>query len=265
MPRKPKYYDADVYAMPEDVLTRYYRSIAATADARLRSLEKLAEQDDFKVADKWAYSVAMRDIHKWSGEAAKRFNTKPPANLRDLQKKVTEIEEFLNAPTSSKTGIKEVYQKRSDTYRKDYGIDLHWSEVADFFESTSYKDMIEKGYGSKTVMIAIGYKQKHEKEIKKMLKDAIRNKTHLTGKQLQQYSDDELTRLGFDADEKADIMEFLYSEDPDFGAMVRAMETFGLQLPGLREGKGKPGYTSQDLRNIKNIASDREILWEDLF
>lgn len=264
MPRLPKYYDADVYSMPDEVLLRYYRSIASTADARLRALEKYSKEDDFKVADKWAYTTAMRDIRKWNGENAKRFNTKPPASKRDLQKKVTEIESFLNAPTSTKTGIKEVYQKRSDTYRKDYGVDLHWSEVADFFESKAFKDMMEKGYGSKTVMIALGYQQKYEKEIKKMLKDAIKQKTHLTGKQIQDYSRDQLQLLEFQQDEISDIMEFLYSDDPDFGTMVRAMEIFDLQLPGLREGKGKSGYTSQDLRNIKNIASDREILWEDL-
>lgn len=264
MPRKMKIYNAQVYSMTEAELLKYYKSVAKNADRRLRNLEKLAEQDDYKIADKWAYSAAMRDIHKWSGDAAKRFDVAPPATKRDLQKKIVEIENFLNSPTSTKTGIKESYQKKSDTYKEKYGINLTWSQVGDFFESEGYKYLDKKGYGSKTVMVSIGYMQKYGDAIKDMLEEAISDEVHVSRDDEENIVKDALLDSGFKDDDVDTIMEYMYAEDPDPGAIIRAAEVMGIDLPGVRETKDGPGYTRQDIRNLKNMAKDRNIIWEDL-
>lgn len=262
---KVTYYNAPVYSMPESDLLAYYRKIAKAADTRLERLEKLAKTEEFKVADKWAYSAAMRDIHKWSGEAAKRFNRKPPSNKRDLQKKIVEIENFLNAPTSTKTGIKQSYQKKSDTYKKDYGINLTWSQVGDFFESAGYKKLDEKGYGSKTILISIGYMQKYGDAIKDMLEEAISDEVHVSKDDEADKVLDALLNVGYEGEDVDDIMAYLYSDNPDPGEIIRAAEVMGIDLPGVRKDKNGPGYTRQDIRNLKNMAKDRDIIWEDLF
>lgn len=265
MARKMKIYNAQVYSMTEDELLKYYKSVAKNADRRLRNLEKLSTQKDFKVADKWAYSAAMRDIHKWSGEAAKRFDVAPPSNIRDLQKKIVEIENFLNAPSSSKTGIKEVYQKKSDTYEDRYGIKLTWSQVGDFWESEGYKSLSDKGYGSKTIMITIGYMQKYGDEIKRRLTEAISKEIHVSKDDEFDIVKDTLTEVGYKGEQIDDIMAYLYSDDPDPGEIIRAADIMGIDLPGVRASKDSEGYTRQDIRNLRNMAKDRDISWEDLF
>lgn len=263
---KVTYYNAQVYSMTEADLLAYYKKIAKTADSRLLRLEKMADsEEDFKVANKWAYSAAMRDIHKWSGEAAKRFNTAPPPNKRDLQKKIVEIENFLNAPTSTKSGIKQSYQKKSDTYKEKYGINLTWSQVGDFFESVGYKKLDEKGYGSKTILISIGYMQKYGDAIKDMLEEAISDEVHVSKDDEADKVMDALLSVGYEGEDVDDIMAYLYAEDPDPGEIIRAAEVMGIDLPGVRSTKDGPGYTRQDIRNLKNMAKDRDIIWEDLF
>lgn len=261
---KLKIYNAQVYSMTEAELLKYYKQVAKNADRRLRNLEKLAEEKDYKVADKWAYSAAMRDIHKWSGDTAKRFDTAPPPNKRDLQKKITEIENFLNAPTSSKTGIKQSYQKKSDTYKEKYGINLSWSQVGDFFESEGYKKLDEKGYGSKTIMISIGYMQKYGDAIKEMLEEAISDEVHVSKDDEPDMVELALHDLNYSEQNISDIMAYMYAEEPDPGEIIRAAEIMGITLPGVRKDKNGEGYTKQDIRNLKNMAKDRDIVWEDL-
>lgn len=260
------HYDAPVYSMPEEDLLKYYKKMARTADDRLRALEKLAKEKDFEVADKWAYSVAMRDIHKWSGEAAKRFNTAPPPNKRDLQKKIVEIEEFLNSPTSTKLGIRKVYGKKSKTYKKNYGINLTWSEVGDFFLSEFYKSAMEKGYGSKTIMIAVGYMQKYGDEIKRELDKSISKKIHVSDKDSKRKIKQSLKELGYSKEDQEILLRYLKGgKDIDpVSAMIEAADLLDVEMPGVRATPDSEGYTKQDIRNIKNMARNRSIKWEEI-
>lgn len=260
------HYDAPVYSMPEEDLLKYYKQIARTADDRLRALEKYTKEENFKVADKWAYSVAMRDIHKWSGENANRFNTAPPPNIRDLQKKVIEIEEFLNSPTSTKLGIRKVYGNRSKTYKKQYGINLSWSEVGDFFLSNFFKSSIERGYGSKTIMISVGYMQKYGDAIKEELNNAISNTIHVSEKDSKKLINQSLKELDFTKEQRDILMEYLKpGKDTDrTSAMILAAEVLDVNMPGVRQEKGDKGFTKQDIRNIRNMARNRSIRWEEI-
>lgn len=142
---------------PGETIQSYYRRIAKVADQRLVRLERLAEQEGYKNADQWAYRKAMRDISTWSGENAQRFNTKPPTNIRQLQAKINDIKSFLGSPSSTKSGIKSVYQTRANSINENYGTKFSTADLEDLFSSSLWKKVDAKKYDSDTVMKAIGY------------------------------------------------------------------------------------------------------------
>lgn len=254
----------DLYSMGREELDAYYRKVAAAADARLRNLEKYAKEDNYKVADKWAYASAMRDIHRWNGENAKRFNTKPPANMRDLQKKVAEIENFMLAETSTKGGIREHYESVSDKINKDYGLSTTWSSMGDFFENEVYKKL-EKEYGSGTVMKALGYYYRNADEIKRRINEELSEKVHVSGddaddlirESLEQFMD---AHNAPNSGEKIDaIMTFLGSEEPTLADVVNAANAIGIEYPAAS--------SPQTIRNLKKFVRNggEDIKWEELF
>lgn len=144
----------------------YYRRLAKMADQRLVRLEKLAQEPGFENVKKYAYAAAMRDIDSYGGASKKmRFNTAPPKDPRAFREKIMDIRRFLSAPTSTKAGIVDVYQKRADTINKKYGTNYTWEDLADFFQSGD-ADKLFKDYGSKTVMQAIGTIQYTAEQVK---------------------------------------------------------------------------------------------------
>ena len=153
--------------LPGESTEQYYRRLAKAADQRLVRLEALQHEDNFRNVTKWSYERAMRDIKKWSGDNRKRFNTKLPGAVDEygepvdrksdtaIQSKIRDIKTFLEAPTSSKTGIVQGYQKRVDTINEKYHASFTWEHFANFVESKTWENL-DMDYGSKTKMIAIG-------------------------------------------------------------------------------------------------------------
>ena len=92
-------------------LMKEYRRLAKVADQRLVRIEAAKHDKGYGSIEKYAYANAMRSIHSFSGEGAKRFNTKPPDNPQALQRKINDILVFLNSPTTTKSGVKKVYEK----------------------------------------------------------------------------------------------------------------------------------------------------------
>lgn len=142
---------------PGESIQGYYRRIAKVADQRLVRLERLADQAGYGNADQWAYKKAMRDIATWSGDAATRFNTKPPENIKQLQAKINDIKSFLGAPSSTKSGITKVYQTRANTINDKYGTNFSTGDLENLFSSSFWKKVDAKKVDSDTVMKAIGY------------------------------------------------------------------------------------------------------------
>ena len=147
-----------------DSLLKEYRQLAKKADQRLVRLEKLSGQPGFKNVLSWAYSKAMRSIRQWSGETATRFNVKPPGKTTSLRAKIRDIQDFLGMKTSSKSKILGIYKKRADTLNKNYGTNFTWEDAGKFFESAEWEKM-EKEYGSKTAVLAVGQIQQNEESI----------------------------------------------------------------------------------------------------
>lgn len=129
-----------------------YKKLARKADSRLRAIEKYAKQKYYTGIERYAYARAMRDTELWSGSGKKRFDTKPPDSLQGIRAKINDIKTFLESPTSTKAGVIEIYKKRADTINKEYGTNLTWQEIADYYTSTAHERAAEL-YGSKTELM----------------------------------------------------------------------------------------------------------------
>lgn len=155
-------------------LQKIYRRVAKTADQRLVRLEKLSKQKDFSQVKQWAYKQAAYDAMEWGASIEKpRFNIKPPSHKTQLKAKIQDMLNFLDKPTSTRSGIIEVYQSKANTLNekyKEYGLNLNWSDVGTFFESTLYKKLSKK-YSSGTVIKAIATMKQNEKQLIKDFND----------------------------------------------------------------------------------------------
>lgn len=161
------------FEMPEtyEEVVKVYRTLAKTADQRLVRLEAYEYEENFKNATKWSYARAMRDIQQWSGEQATRFNTAPPKTMAGLRAKIEDIKTFLESPTSTKKGIKDILQRRADTLNQNYGTNFKWNEIGSYFES-ELAAKLDSEYGSKTVMKIVASLQKNKKEVIREIQDA---------------------------------------------------------------------------------------------
>lgn len=193
------------FELPSDhaELIKVYRTVAKAADQRLVRLEKLTGEENFRIADKWAYARAVRDIEAWSGSGATRFNVAPPKSTASLEAKIEDIRHFIESPTSTKTGIKQVYIEKAKTINKKYGTSLKWDQVGKLFESDLWRDL-DKKYGSKTAVKALGRMQKY-KDKKKLL----------------------------DAVEKADTSDLRVPDDQVGRAVKEALEEHGKDIIGV--------------------------------
>lgn len=154
------------FEMPTDYkeLTKVYKTLAKTADQRLVRLESYSHDKEMGNVLQWAYARAQRDIEQWSGEGATRFNTAPPDSVQGLMAKIEDIKTFLSSESSTKQGIKNILQRRADTFNEKYGTNYKWDEVGEFFDSELYEDLNKK-YGSDTMQTSIGVIQKNKKKI----------------------------------------------------------------------------------------------------
>lgn len=148
----------------------FYKRIAKAADNRLRRLEELSQDKKYKEVTEWAYKVAQKDIRDMFGSDARRFNKKLPANLNTVYKDINRVLKFLNAPTSSKQQIDEIFVKRANTIKDKYGVDMSWSKTATVFDTMLWKKTGARK-ASATALKAIGIIQKNRAQITRALKE----------------------------------------------------------------------------------------------
>lgn len=157
-------------------LVKEYRKLAKRADQRLVRLEKLSNEKNFKQVKQWAYKNAVADAIHWGANPNKpRFNIEPPKtgsgkiNVMQLKAKIQDMKTFLDKPTSTKAGIVNIYKKKADTLNAkyaDYGLNLSWSDIGDFFESKLYKKL-DSSLTSGTRIKAIAVLKNKEAEVLK--------------------------------------------------------------------------------------------------
>lgn len=155
-----------------DDLLKQYKRRAKLADQYMRRLEKLQASDKkYKGITNYAYRRAVHDIETWGGGKGKksRFDTKPPRTLQGLRAKMKDIERFLTSPTATKRGIDTIYSNRAKTMADEYGVSANWEDLAKYY-SRGVNEKMDKLYGSKTALRAIGRIQKNAKAIRKAIK-----------------------------------------------------------------------------------------------
>lgn len=165
-----EHYDYDI--RPGETDLQYYRRLAKTADQRLVRIEALKHDQYFRGVEKYAYARAMRDIEKWGGK--KRFNTKPPEARSLFNEKISDMLRFLKSPTSTKSGVIEVYQKRAESlntaYKKE-GLNLSWQDMANVLQSGGF-EKLKGDKGSDTAFKSIGTVSRNIDQIKTAIEEA---------------------------------------------------------------------------------------------
>ena len=194
------------YQMPSgyDDLVKVYKKMAHDADRRLLRLEAASKLENMKVASRWAYARAMRDIEGWSGEGARRFETKPPKSKAGLEAKIEDIKTFLLAPTSTPGGIKKIAKKRAKTINEQFGTDFKWDQVGKFFDSKLYSELDSK-YGSKTAMKVVArIRKKKRKDVEKAIEDAEKKDVRVPDDMVDSLVKQTITEYG------KDVLDALY-------------------------------------------------------
>ena len=158
-----------IMRMTKSELLKLYKQRAKLADQYMRRLEKLSTEKGYENVKQFAYARAIHDIESWSGEGKRRWDTKAPKTKQGIQAKLADIERFLTSPTASKTGIKNIYEKRAETMNKRYGVDANWQNLAKYYQRGINKKF-DAHFGSKTSLIAIGKIQMNSKQIRKAIK-----------------------------------------------------------------------------------------------
>lgn len=171
---------------PNEDLQGYARRLAKAVDQRLVRLEKYAEREEYSGVKEWAYKGAMYDIKRIYGEG-NRFNRGIPKSgveltrqqELELMRKINAMRDFIEKPSSTATGVKDIYQKQADTFNKNNGTNFTWKELANFFNSKSYKKLEQISYKS-TFKMANFLKDndlKTKKEIREFIKQHKNSET----------------------------------------------------------------------------------------
>lgn len=126
-----------------ETLEQQYKRLAKVADQRLLRLERLSTEEGFKNVKKFSYAKAIRDIESYGG--TNRFNIKMPltetgaVDHRMLKARISDIQSFIEKPTSNKREIVSVYKNRADSTNKSQGVNLTWEDYAKYYESDFFK------------------------------------------------------------------------------------------------------------------------------
>lgn len=155
-----------------------YRTLAKRANTRMLRLERLAENPEYKAVLGYAYKNAANDL-KALGSNSKfgRFPTDilrlsaDDTNIRSLQAYIATAKEFLESPSSTKSGVDKTYNQRAETLNRSMGTSFSGDTLKTWFDSTVWKKISAK-YGSKTAMKVIAKVQDNAEKIRADIEDA---------------------------------------------------------------------------------------------
>lgn len=151
-----------------DVSSQYKR-LVHNVNLRIDKLRELSKEEGFKGITKWSMQKLQYEagLHGYLTEKG-RISSVVPTSKREFNKRLKELQTFLTAPTSTRAGIMEIYQKRADTINKRYGTNFDWQDLGKYFES-GLSEKYDTKYGSKTALKSIGQIQKNAEQIKKQV------------------------------------------------------------------------------------------------
>lgn len=134
------------------------------ANMKLTNLEIAARDPEFSEILGFAYRNAMKEIKAMRGEEYRRFNI--PKNIHQLERTERALQQFLNAPTSSKKNVLELYEKNKDYLNEKFGSRFSWQKMGKFLRAAEFEDMKDT-FTSSVAMIAMKQIYKHRRTGKK--------------------------------------------------------------------------------------------------
>lgn len=158
-------------------LQKEYRRAVERVNKQLYRLEKASAREGYTGILDYAYRNAMRDIQAMGG--GKRFSKSVPKTMREYRKRMNAIERFESKPTSKLTGVKNIYEKRAETFSKKAGTDINWEGMAKIFESGLWESLVNR-FESKTAQKMIGRIQKDAEKLREQMKagEVLQFNTH---------------------------------------------------------------------------------------
>jgi hypothetical protein len=164
-------------ALTPEILEAYRLEVQAT-NKRLQRLERLSTQSGFEGAKNWAYRSAMSDIKALRGASARRFPSAPKQIPSDplarakietlIRMSRKAMERFREMPTSTKTGIKQSYKNRAESFSKGAGVEFTPDDLAGVFESGLWQMLRSAGFGSETTRRVIGEIADNREDLQKL-------------------------------------------------------------------------------------------------
>ena len=191
-----------------------YMQMAKLADQKARRLEKLANQDGWKNATRYAYARAQKDLKKWATKEKDiyRFSADVPTSISGLAAKQNDLEKFMYSSTSDKSSIKQIYVKMANTINLKYGrdpvtkkplegwTDLTWSDVTNYYAKAHDTKEGKKMGGSETQMAVLGriksLESKDKKKQAKQIQEIVSGSKTLTDDDVVNYRIQQLLKEG---------------------------------------------------------------------
>ena len=152
--------------MARDLKTmqKEFRKLAAEADKKLRKLERLSEKKGYENVKEFAYKRAMKDIKYWSDNRKRSFKSmQMPNNINSMQGQINSVKRFLDAPTSAKSSIDELFKSRADSLNENFGTNFSWQDLANVFDNKEENVYYQKG--AKSYLKAVSYLKDNEADI----------------------------------------------------------------------------------------------------
>lgn len=151
---------------PDEI--KNFKSLQRRANDRLRALEKLQKQAGYENVTKYAYKAAMRDI-KTQGGKSRFTSVNAKTSRKEYEKKMNELDRFLSAPTSTKSGITKIYKQRAEEFTERTGAKVSWQDLAALYE-TGIADMLaSSGFGSDVVQMMFATIKANKDSIKEQI------------------------------------------------------------------------------------------------
>lgn len=160
----------DYSGLGYDALLKQYKLLVERANKRLLRLERSGQTGSP------AYRAVVHSGAKASARASGgkiRFTKSNPKNERVLRARMNAVQSFLEAPTSTQEGYRELKKtygpKVAATLRKEYGLDLTGDQIDAVFDSSLW-EYLDGQFASETAIQVIASIQKGQGDVGRTMK-----------------------------------------------------------------------------------------------
>lgn len=145
-----------------------YRKMMQRVNKRITRLHTEAKKAGYEEITNYAYKGFSRELQGMG--MGKYMSKSMPENRREFRKRMSAMNRFISAPTSSVGGVKKMYEKRAKTMSMKLGLDLNWKDLAKVFETGLWESLDEAGYGSKSIFKVVAEIHEERDKLREKLK-----------------------------------------------------------------------------------------------